>query len=78
MEWQLYIHSDPSILVGKPVVKGTRLAVDFLMQLKANGWKEDDILANYPSLTPEALRAVFAYAAECIAGETFYSLHPNA
>lgn len=78
MEWQNYIHSDPNVLVGKPVVRGTRLAVEFLLQLKANGWKEEDILENYPSLSKESLQAVFAYAADSLAKETFYSLRPNA
>lgn len=74
MDWQQYIHSDPSILVGKPVVKGTRLAVEFLLQLYAAGWTEAQILESYPTLTPESLRAVHAYAAESIQEETFYSL----
>lgn len=62
MGWQDYIHSDPEVLLGKPVVKGTRLAVDFLLGLFAAGWTSDQILENYPTLTPEALRAVFAFA----------------
>ena len=60
MNWRYYIHSDPEILVGKPVVKGTRLSVDFLLNLFANGWTQEQILENYPTLTPEALQAVFA------------------
>ena len=66
MHWQPYIHSDPGILLGKPIVKGTRLAVDFLLRLFAAGWTEQQVLDNYPTLTPEALRAVFAFAAECM------------
>lgn len=62
MAWHVYIHSDPDILLGKPVVKGTRLAVDFLLGLFAAGWTPEQILDNYPTLTPEALRAVFAGA----------------
>lgn len=58
MAWHDYIHSDPDILLGKPVVKGTRLAVDFLLSLFAAGWTPEQILENYPTLTPEALRAV--------------------
>ncbi|MGJ3244493.1 MAG: DUF433 domain-containing protein [Elainellaceae cyanobacterium] len=64
MTWQNHIHSDPNILLGKPVVKGTRLSVEFLLGLFAAGWNEDQILENYPTLTPESLRAVFAFAAE--------------
>ena len=65
LEWQDYIHSDSRIMLGKPVVKGTRLAVDFILGLYAAGWTEQQILDGYPSLSTEALRAVFAFSAEC-------------
>lgn len=74
MDWRLYITADPNILVGKPVVKGTRLAVDFILGLYAAGWTEQQILENYPTLTVEALRAVFAFAAESVQDEAMYLL----
>lgn len=58
MSWHDYIHSDSSILSGKPVIRGTRLSVAFLFGLLAEGWTEQDILANYPQLSVEALRAM--------------------
>jgi uncharacterized protein (DUF433 family) len=61
IEWGTFIHSDPSVLLGKPVVKGTRLSIEFILGLYAEGWTEDQILANYPNLTKESLLAVFAY-----------------
>jgi uncharacterized protein len=64
MDWREYIHSDPEILAGKPVVKGTRLAVDLLLGLAGAGWTQEQILTNYPTLTPEGLRAVFNFAAD--------------
>ena len=64
MEWRERIHSDTKILSGKPVVRGTRLSVEFLLRLFAAGWTEEQVLRNYPSLEREDLRAVFAYAAE--------------
>ncbi len=64
MEWRDRIHSDRKILSGKPVVRGTRLSVEFLLRLFAAGWTEEQVLKNYPNLEPEDLRAVFAYAAE--------------
>jgi len=73
MSWQTYIQSDPEILLGKPVVKGTRLAVEFILRLFAVGWTEQQVLESYPTLTPEALRAVFAFAAECLQVESFYA-----
>ena len=74
MDWREYIHSDPKILLGKPVVKGTRLSVEFLLGLFAVGWTEQQVLENYPSLTAESLRAVFAFAAECMREESLYIL----
>lgn len=78
MDWRPYIHSDPDILLGKPVVKGTRLAVEFILRLFAAGWTEKQILENYPTLTPEALRAVFAFAAECMREEALYTIPAGA
>jgi uncharacterized protein (DUF433 family) len=78
MNWRLYIHSDPDILLGKPVVKGTRLAVEFILRLFAAGWTEKQIIENYPSLTPEALRAVFAFAAECLREEALFTIPAEA
>ena len=66
MDWRDFIHSDPNILVGKPVVKGTRLSVEFILGLYAMGWTEDVVLESYPTLTHEALLAVFAFAAEWV------------
>jgi uncharacterized protein (DUF433 family) len=74
MGWQNHIHSDPEVLLGKPVVKGTRLAVEFLLGLLAAGWTQEQILENYPSLTLEGLRAVFAFTAEAIQEESLYSV----
>ena len=74
MDCQQYIHSDPQILLGKPTVKGTRLSVEFLLLLFAAGWTQQQVLENYPKLTPEALRAVFAFVAECMRDEALYTL----
>ena len=74
MDWNQYIVSDPEVLLGKPVVKGTRLSVEFLLGLFAAGWTEDQILTNYPALTPESLHAVFAFSVECLRTESLYAL----
>jgi uncharacterized protein (DUF433 family) len=74
MDWRHYIHSDPDILLGKPVVKGTRLAIDFVLRLFAAGWTEQQVLESYPSLTVESLRAIFAFAAECLSEEALYAM----
>ncbi len=57
MEWQGHVVVDPEVLVGKPVIKGTRLAVEFIVDLLALGWSEEEILRNYPGLTPEDIQA---------------------
>ncbi|HSN76161.1 MAG TPA: DUF433 domain-containing protein [Anaerolineae bacterium] len=72
LDWRDFIHSDTRILQGKPVVKGTRLAVDFILGLYAAGWTERQILESYPTLTKDALRAVFAFSAECMREEALY------
>jgi uncharacterized protein (DUF433 family) len=72
MDWQERITIDPRILVGKPVVRGTRLAVEFLVDLMAQGWSESEILRNYPGLEAEDLRACLAYAAATLREERIY------
>lgn len=62
LDWRDYIHSDSRVLLGKPVVKGTRLAVDFILGLFAAGWTEQQILDSYPTLSSKALRAIFAFS----------------
>ena len=74
MDWQQHIHSDSSFLGGKPVIKGTRLPVDFILDLFAAGWSQQSIIENYPMLTEDALRAVFAFAAETMHEEAYYVL----
>lgn len=74
MDWRQYIHSHPDILCGKPVIKGTRLSVEFILGLFAVGWTQKQVLENYPTLSVESLQAIFAFAAECLQDEFLYSL----
>ncbi|BBD60106.1 hypothetical protein NIES2109_29010 [Nostoc sp. HK-01] len=74
MDWRQYIHSDSKVLLGKPTVKGTRLSVEFILGLFANGWTVQQILENYPTLTPQAVQAVFVFVAECMQEESLYML----
>ena len=75
MDWHIYIHSNPNILSGKPVVKGTRLSVEFILSLLANGWTEEQLFESYPGLTEDALHAIFAYAAENVHDVRLLELH---
>jgi uncharacterized protein (DUF433 family) len=59
--WKENIITDKDILLGKPVIKGTRLSVDHLIGLLAQGWSEKQILDNFPRLTQNDLIAVFRY-----------------
>lgn len=74
MGWRERIVLDPQILAGKPVVRGTRLAVEFIIDLLAQGWTEDELLRNYPGLTREDIRACLSYASEVLHAEKVYPL----
>jgi len=63
---------DPAILAGKPVIRGTRLSVDFVIGLMADGWSEPDILRNYPGLTHDDIAACLAYARDVLKSEKIY------
>ena len=56
MVWQDRITLNPNVLVGKPVIKGTRLAVEFIIDLFAQGWSIDEVLRNYPGITVADMR----------------------
>ena len=74
MAWQERIVVDPQILVGKPVIRGTRLAVELIVDLLAQGWSEEEILKNYPELTREDLQASLKYASAVMHSEKVYPL----
>ena len=74
MTWQERIVVDPQILVGKPVIRGTRLAVELIVDLLAQGWSEEEILKNYPGLTHEDLQASLKYASAVMQSEKVYPL----
>jgi len=76
MSWQERIVVDPKVLVGKPVIKGTRIAVEFIGDLLANGWTQEQILENYPNLTAQDVRACLAYASELLHSEKVFPLEP--
>jgi uncharacterized protein (DUF433 family) len=67
--------SDPAVLCAKPVIRGTRLAVEFLLGWFAEGWTTAQVLASYPELKPADLQALFAYSSECVREEEFVTTH---
>jgi len=69
MDWHQYIERNPDILMGKPVLKGTRLTVELIMRKLAGGYTFEALLEAYPHITKEQLAAACEYAAEVIANE---------
>ena len=67
MNWRDHIHSDPGILGGKPVVKGTRISVELILEYFEDGGSIEDILDAYPHVTDADVRAALAFARESIA-----------
>lgn len=63
---------DPEILAGKPVVRGTRLSVEFVLGLMADGWSEADIVENYPGVGHDDLLACLAYARDAVSSEKVF------
>ncbi|MBL7726594.1 MAG: DUF433 domain-containing protein [Dinghuibacter sp.] len=74
MNWQDYIVSDKQVLLGKPTIKGTRISVELILELFSSGWTEQQILESYPTISPDALRAVFAYLKDCIQQELYFPI----
>jgi len=63
---------DPDILAGKPILRGTRMSVEFIIGLMADGWTETDILANYPGLTRDDITACLVYARDILQSERVF------
>lgn len=68
------ISVDSKILSGEAVVRGTRISVELVVGLLATGWSHAQILASYPHLTEEDIRACLLYASELLREEKVYSL----
>ncbi len=74
MDWQERIVVNPRVLVGKPVIKGTRLSVEFILELLAERWTHEQILKNYSQLQQEDIWAVLQYARDTVKQEKVYPL----
>ena len=75
MDWHDRITSDPLILVGKPVVKGTRISVELILGWLANGWTIEMILESYPHIARDDVLAALAFAAEMMREEQYVAAH---
>ena len=68
------ITANPMILGGKPIVKGTRISVEFILELLASGATESEILQDYPHLKPKDIKACLNYAAHSMRNEIFLEM----
>ncbi len=66
------IHSDPRIMMGKPVISGTRITVEYILEELAAGATFEQLLDGHPHLTEEAIRAALAFAAEALRADVVY------
>jgi uncharacterized protein (DUF433 family) len=65
---------NPEVLTGKPVIRGTRLAVEFIVDLLGQGWSEAQVLENYPGITHEDILACLQYASQQLKSERVYAV----
>ncbi|MXZ47189.1 MAG: DUF433 domain-containing protein [Chloroflexi bacterium] len=72
MDWEERIELNPAVLAGKPVVRGTRIAVELVIERLADGWSEETILDQYPSLSADDIRACLYYASTRLRAEGVY------
>ena len=68
------IACDPKIMVGKPVIKGTRLSIEYILNLLAHGSTVQDILDEYDGLSPEDIQACLLFASQSLSNATFMPL----
>ena len=72
--WRKRIVVDPEILIGKPVIKDTRIAVELVIDLLARGYTQDQIMGQYDHITNADIQACLAYASETLRSERVYAL----
>lgn len=74
MNWQQWIERKLGVLGGKPVAKGTHIAVELILERLGDGWRESQLFDSYPQLRPEHIRAAQSYAAAALAGDEIIEL----
>lgn len=73
-DWKQRVSIDPAVLVGKPVIRGTRIAVESVVEFLAQGWSFADLRGEYPGITDDDIRACLAYASQVLQSERIYPL----
>ena len=74
MDWKERIEIKESVLTGKPIIKGTRISVEFIIELLGQGWTTEQILKEYDHLSQEDIQACLCYAHNVLSNERVYSL----
>ncbi len=77
-DWKTRITLNPSVLAGKPIIRGMRISVEQVLRAMASGVSESELLADYPDLEPDDLRACLAYSADVVASERAYPIPAEA
>lgn len=70
MNYKDYLESNADVMLGKPVIKGTRITVELILKKLSEGASVDDIITAYPNLTHNSIKAVLAYASDVVSNET--------
>ncbi len=70
--------SDPAVMMGKPVIAGTRITVESILEKLAAGESIDDLLAAYPRLTREGIHSALAFAAKALRADVIYPINETA
>lgn len=74
MNWKDHITVDPGVLVGKPIIRGTRISVELLMDRLADGWTMEQVLASYPRVTREDVLAAIAFVTDVFREENYIAI----
>ena len=74
MDLNKYIEINPKVMMGKPVIKGTRITVEIILEKLSYGLAFSDTLQAYPTLTEDKIKAALAYAAESLQGDAIYPI----
>lgn len=74
MDYNKYIERNPNVMLGKPIIKGTRITVELIMRKLAGGYTLDQLIANYPHINKDQIFAAFEYAADLIANEEVFEM----
>jgi uncharacterized protein (DUF433 family) len=71
-DWRLWIVADPAVMQGKPVVKGTRITVELILEKLAAGESTAQVVEEHPNLSVEAVQAALAFAADALRADVIY------